>query len=89
MTFSKDGKSLITISTEYRNSKIPSSVRKPSETVRAELKWWDTHSGEFVKRFPLGEEGIWIVEAGWSPELDLGTHYRWIRPGSASRTRSW
>lgn len=71
MTFSKDGKSVITISTEYRDSKIQSSVRKPSETVRAELTWWDTQSGEFLKRLPLGEEGIWSVEASWSPTGDL------------------
>src|SRR5688572_2383027 len=71
MAFSKDGKSVITISTEYRDSKIQSSVKKASETVRAELKWWDTQSGEFVKRLPLGEEGIWRVEAGWSPAGDV------------------
>lgn len=71
MTFSKDGKSMITISTEYHDSKIQSSVKKPSETVRAELKWWDTQSGEFVKRLPLGEEGILSVEASWSPTGDV------------------
>jgi WD40 repeat protein len=78
MTFSNDAKSLITISTEYRDSKIQSSVTRPSETVRAELKWWDTQSGEFVKRLPLGEEGIWKVEASWSPTgnlLALVEHY--------------
>src|SRR5688572_2467469 len=71
MAFSKDGKSVITISTEYRDSKIQSSVKKASETVRAELKWWDTQSGEFVKRLPLGDQDLWFVEAGWSPAGDL------------------
>lgn len=78
MTFSKDGKSVITISTEYRDPKIQSSVKKRNETVRVELKWWDTQSGEFVKRLALGEEGIRRVEASWSPPgnlLALVEHY--------------
>jgi len=71
LNFSKDGKSLVSISSVYRDSKIQSSVKKKSETVGAELKWWDTQSGDFVKGLPLGEEGIWFVEAGWSPTGDL------------------
>lgn len=71
MTFSKDGKSIITISTSYGDSKIQSSVKKQSETVSAELTWWDTQSGAFVKRLPLGEEGVWRIEASWSPSDDL------------------
>ena len=71
MTFSKDGGSLITVSTEFRESKIQSSVKKRDDKVVAELKWWDTQSGEFVKRLSLGEEGISSVEASWSPAGDV------------------
>lgn len=68
MTFSKDGRSLITISTEYRERKIQTSVRARNEKVFAELKWWDVQTGEFMKKLPLGEEGVTSVEATWSPD---------------------
>jgi len=50
MAFSKDGKTVLTVSTEYRNEKIQNSIRKRDDTVTAELKSWDTESGEFVTR---------------------------------------
>src|SRR4026209_1991584 len=68
MTFSKDGRSLLTVSTEFRDSKIQVSVKERQETDFAELKWWDVQSGEFVKKLPLGEEGITSVEGTWSPD---------------------
>jgi WD40 repeat protein len=71
MTFSRDGNTLITVSTEFRESKIQSSVKKRDEKVGAELKWWNTETGEFLKRLPLGEEGISSVEASWSPAGDV------------------
>ncbi|HEV2835869.1 MAG TPA: WD40 repeat domain-containing protein [Pyrinomonadaceae bacterium] len=71
MAFSKDGKSVLTVSTEYRNEKIQNSVRRRDDIVTAELKWWDTESGEFVKRLPLGEEGVSSVEASWAPFGDV------------------
>ena len=78
VAFAKDGKTLITLSSIYRDSKIQSSIKKGSETVRAELKWWETQSGEFVKRLPLDDEDIWFFEASWSPtgdRLALVEHY--------------
>lgn len=71
MSFSNDGKSLITLSSVYRDSKIQSSVYKRPDMIGAELKWWDTQSGEFVKRWPVGKEDIWRLEAKWSPTGDL------------------
>jgi WD40 repeat protein len=68
MTFFRDGRSLITVSTEHRDSKIQSSVKDPQEKVFAELKWWNVQSGEFIKKFPLGEEGITTVDGAWSPD---------------------
>ncbi|HEX5887651.1 MAG TPA: WD40 repeat domain-containing protein [Pyrinomonadaceae bacterium] len=68
MTFSKDGRTLVTVSTEYRDSKIQASVRSRQEKVFAELKWWNVETGEFIKKLPLAEEGITSVEATWSPD---------------------
>lgn len=68
MTFSKDARTLITVSTEYRDSKIQASVRSRQEKVFAELKWWNVETGEFIKKLPLAEEGITSVEATWSPD---------------------
>jgi WD40 repeat protein len=71
LTFSKDGRFVITVSTEYRDSKIQASVKDRHEKVYAELKWWDVQSGEFVKKLRLGEEGITSVEATWSPSGEV------------------
>jgi WD40 repeat protein len=68
MTFSKDGRSLITVSTEFRESKIQGSIKNRQEKVFAELKWWNVETGEFIKKLPLAEEGITSVEATWSPD---------------------
>lgn len=70
LTFSRDGRSVITVSTEYRESKIQASIRDRHEKVFAELKWWDAQTGEFVKKIPLAEEGVASVEAAWSPAGD-------------------
>ena len=58
MTFSKDGRSLLTVSTEYREAKIQASIKDRNEKVYAELKWWDVESGEFINKLSLGEEGV-------------------------------
>ena len=71
MTFSHDGKTLITVSTEFREAKIQASVKDRNEKVFAELKWWDTRTGEFVKKVPLANENVAGVEAAWSPSGDV------------------
>lgn len=68
MTFSKDGRTLITVSTEHRDSKIQTDVYSRSDKVFAELKWWNVETGEFIKKLPLAEEGVSSVEAAWSPD---------------------
>src|SRR5688572_2657216 len=70
ITFSRDGRSVITVSTEYRESKIQASIRDRHEKVFAELKWWDVQSGDFIKKISLAEEGVASVEAAWSPGGD-------------------
>ena len=67
MTFAKDGRSLITVSTEYRDSKIQGSVKNRHEKIFAELKWWNVETGEFMRKLPLAEEGVSSVQATWSP----------------------
>ena len=71
LTFSRDGGSLITASTEYRESKIQSSVKDREEKVYGELKWWNTQTGEFIKKIPVSGEGVRSMEATWSPDGDL------------------
>ena len=71
MSFSKDGKSLITVSTEFHKPKTQPSDKDEPEPQTAEIKWWDVHSGEFLRRELLGSEGIRSVEASWSPAGDV------------------
>jgi len=71
MSFSKDGKSLITISTEVRKPKAQPSDKSEPDPQTAEIKWWDVNSGEFLRRMLLGSEGISSVEASWSPAGDV------------------
>src|SRR6185503_15582586 len=70
MSFSKDGKSLITVSTEFHKPKTQPSDKDEPEPQTAEIKWWDVNSGEFLRRVSLGTEGIRSVEASWSPAGD-------------------
>ena len=71
LTFSKDGRSLITVSSEFRESSIQASIKERREKVFAELKWWDVQSGDFIRKLPLAEEGITSLEAAWSPDGDV------------------
>ena len=71
LTFSPDGKSIITLSTEFHEAKIQSSATERDEKVRAELKWWNTQTGEFIRKVTVGNEGIESVEAAWSPAGDM------------------
>jgi WD40 repeat protein len=64
--FSRDGQSVITASTEYRDAKIQTSVRARDEKVVGELKWWNTETGEFIKKVSVGGEGLNSLEATWS-----------------------
>ena len=71
LTFARDGKSVVTVSTEYRDQKVPTKVRDRNTKVLAELKWWNAQSGEFIRKVTLdAEEGLANVEATWSPNGD-------------------
>lgn len=71
ISFSKDGKSLITVSTEFQKPKTQPTGKAEPEPQTAEIKWWDADSGEFLRRELLGSEGIRSVEASWSPAGDV------------------
>ena len=72
LTFSHDGRVLITASTEYRESKIQTSVKNRDRVkVTGELKWWNTQTGEFIKKVSVAAEGVGSIEAAWSPSGDL------------------
>jgi len=72
LAFSPDGKALITASTEYRQAKIQSSVKDlDAEKITGELKWWNTETGEFIKKVPVADDGARSLEATWSLAGDL------------------
>lgn len=72
LNFSRDGKSVVTVSTEYREQKVPTRLKERNEKVVAELKWWNVQSGEFIRKVLLSEEeGLRSVEAKWSPNGDV------------------
>ena len=71
LTFSRDGKSLITVSTEIRADKIQESDKFRRPKMAAELKWWDAHSGEFIKKVSLADARVVSLEAAWSPSGDV------------------
>jgi WD40 repeat protein len=71
LTFSPDGKTLTTVSTEYRESKIQTKVRDREEKVVGELKWWNTETGEFIKKVSVADEGVVGLEATWSAAGDV------------------
>ena len=81
MSFSKDGRSLITVSTEFRKPKNKPSNKEDPDPQTAEVKWWDVHSGEFLRKKSLGNEGIDSVEAGWSPAGDVVALIERYSPG--------
>jgi WD40 repeat protein len=72
LTFSRNGRALVTVSTEYREAKIQSSVKnRDEEKVAGELKWWNTQTGEFMKKISVANEGVDSLEATWSPGGEL------------------
>lgn len=73
ITFSGDGKSVITVSSDIRDDKIQTSVKDRSQRkkVAAELRWWDAHSGQFIRKVPLADERVVTLQAAWSPSGDV------------------
>ena len=57
VSFTPDGHYLITSSTEFRESTIQAKPRDRQGNVITEMKWWETSSGNFIRKIPLGERG--------------------------------
>jgi WD40 repeat protein len=69
VSFSPDGRTLLTASTGVHPDKI--AEKKPSFRIGrrfAELKWWDSQTGEFKQRFELTGEELMSVAATYSPD---------------------
>ena len=81
LAFSKDGKSLITVSTEFNKPKTKPSDKEDPDPQTAALKWWDVQSGDFLRRELLGKEDIDSVEASWSPAGDVFALIERYSPG--------
>lgn len=71
MSFSKDSRSLITVSTEFSKPTTKPKYKEDPDPQTAEIKWWDVTTGEFLRRELLGSEGIESIEASWSPAGDV------------------
>jgi WD40 repeat protein len=71
VSFSPDGRTLLTGSTGIHRDKITEKKRYPwmGLSVFAELKWWDSQTGEFKQRIEFqGGDGFSEVLATYSPD---------------------
>jgi WD40 repeat protein len=72
VSFSPDGRTLLTGSSGVHRDKIAEKKRThPSLNHKgfAELKWWDSQTGEFKQRFEIGGEDLFSqVTATYSPD---------------------
>lgn len=68
VSFSPDGRTLLTGSSGVHRDKI--AEKRPSRNSRgfAELKWWDSQTGEFKQRFEIPDEDLISVAATYSPD---------------------
>ncbi len=65
VTFSPDGKTMVSGSTEARDTKIR---EKGKEKRTAELKWWDVQTGELKQEHTMPGEGRLSLLAAYSPD---------------------
>jgi WD40 repeat protein len=68
ISFSPDGKTLVSSSIEFRTPKIQQNARSREGVTFGELKWWDTQSGELKHRLVLPGEGSFGIRATQSPD---------------------
>jgi len=69
VSFSPDGRTLLTGSSGVHRDKI--AEKKPAIRIGrrfAELKWWDSQTGEFKQRFEISGEELLDVAATYSPD---------------------
>lgn len=68
ISFSADGSTLISGSTEFRNVKLQQKVRSREGESSAELKWWDTRTGDLKRKITLPGDDSYSVRAMQSPD---------------------
>ncbi len=68
VSFSPDGKTLISGSTEFRATKIQSKARAREGEVFAELKWWDAQSGEFKRKVTVAGKDRHSLFVAYAPD---------------------
>lgn len=68
VSFSPDGQTFVSGSSEYRTSKIQEKPRTREGSVFGELKWWDTQTGELKQKLTLPGDGNSSLRATYSPD---------------------
>jgi WD40 repeat protein len=68
ISFSPDGHTLISGSSEHLTRKIQEKTRSFQSMTRAELKWWDAQTGELKQKVTLPGEHIYSLRAAYSPD---------------------
>jgi WD40 repeat protein len=68
ISFSPDGQTLISGSTEFRSPKIQQKARSREGVSLSELKWWDTRTGELKQKRIMPGEGSYSIKATQSPD---------------------
>ncbi len=68
ISFSPDGLTLISGSSEYLARKIQEQTRTLFTLTRGELKWWDAQTGELRHKLTLPGEHISSLRAAYSPD---------------------
>ncbi len=69
--FSPDGNTLISTSSEFRTAKLQQKARSREGETFAELKWWDSRTGELKKKQVLQDENMFAIRATQSPDGKL------------------
>ena len=80
ISFSPDGSTLISSSTEFRTVRLQQKARSREGESFAELKWWDTSTGELKQKQVLSDENMYAIRATQSPD---GKLLALARPGAA------
>ena len=68
ISFSPDGHTLISGSTEFRSPKIQQKARSREGVSFGELKWWDTRTGELKQKVIMPGEGSYSIRATQSSD---------------------
>jgi WD40 repeat protein len=68
ISFSADGSTLLSGSSEFRSVKLQQKARSREGDVSAELKWWDTRTGELKRKITMPGDHNYSVRAIQSPD---------------------